>query len=831
MVEILHVVQDDTEKQFFNSLLSCKLSIVRCELNIMETTEKTELAILSEIGRISNSSADLSQKLQRIVETVARGMGKDGASIFLMDRSGRNVTLTAATGLSEMAGGTLSFPLGEGIPGWVAEQKVPVALEDLTSDPRFQYIPEYCALKFKSLVAAPILDEDRCLGVICVDSSVVWSAASSDITLVTTAANQISGVIKAARMLQSIQDRLSELATLYEIGMALTSTLDLGQLLSLIAKNSTRFLRAQGSSIRLLDQPSMHTIDKSSFYSPVGDATRGLDERFGTVVANWTVNEKKPILVQDITRDPSLAKISSGISSGSIISVPLVFHDTVIGVILLYNRQDGQPFDEGDLQFLTTISGSAAVALVNAAMYERMEDLATEARTRAQELSILYDIGTAMSTTLNLDRLLRIILTAATMGGTGLGFNRAILLLTNERTHTLQGMMGVGPSSWDEAGRAWSEVSSRHKSLTEWIQTGDLFEHRDSELNNLAKGIRIPLEPGEGVLALTVLDKKPHNILDAASNPLVTKEFRETLRVNSFATVPLIAKDSVIGVILVDNMFTQRPITDHDVRFLTMFAHQAALAVENAIIHSNLETMNRDIRTMHEQLVQSEKMAALGAMMAEIAHEIRNPLVSIGGFARRLEKKIQNEDEKKYLDIILSEVTRLEGIIHDNLSYIKDLSPQAQKTDLNAAIGEMLALYEDEFKQGGVGLKKDLSPNLPPLMIDAQQIKQAVINILTNAMEAMAAGGTLTIRTYPLSETQEAVLEIGDTGPGISPEAMHNIFNPYYTTKARGTGLGLSITHRIIKAHRGRIEVRNGDTGGAVFIIKLPYPRLENGKA
>ena len=149
------------------------------------------------------------------------------------------------------------------------------------------------------------------------------------------------------------------------------------------------------------------------------------------------------------------------------------------------------------------------MAIENAAMYERMEDLATEARTRAQELAILYDIGSAMSATLNLDRLLRIILTAATMGGTGLGFNRAMLLLTNERTNTLQGMMGVGPASWDEAGRAWGEVSRKHKSLMEWIQTGELFEHRDSELNALARSIRVPLDHGEGVLALTVLEKRP----------------------------------------------------------------------------------------------------------------------------------------------------------------------------------------------------------------------------------------------------------------------------------------------------------------------------------
>ncbi len=623
----------------------------------MEAIEKTELNILSEISRISNSDSELSEKLRLIVEVVARGLGKDGASVFLIDHPRKIITLAAAVGLNQESVGKMSFPIGTGVAGWVAEQKVPLALEDPYTDPRFQYVPESGIERFKSLAAAPIMDEDQCIGVIFALSLSVWSATSSELTILTTTANQLSGVIKSARL------------------------------------------------------------------------------------------------------------------------------------------------------------------------FQRIQDLAAEARSRAQELSILYDIGTAMSTTLNLDRLLRIILTAATMGGSGLGFNRAILLLTNDRTHTLQGMMGIGPASWEEAGRAWSEIATRHKSLMEWIQTGELFERKDSALNNLAKGIRISLEESKGVLALTVLNKRSYNITHAETDPVVPRWLYETLRVDSFATVPLVSKDRVIGVILVDNMFNQRPITEGDMRFLSMFAHQAALAIENAVVHSNLETMNRDMRLMHAQLVQSEKMAALGAMMAEITHEIRNPLVSIGGFTRRLARQLKSDEEKKYIDIILSEVGRLEGIIHDNLSYIKEAAPRMEVGDLNVALQDILTLYEDELAQRGIRAEADLSPSLPQLPFDGQQIKQAVINVLKNAMEAMEHGGTLTVRTYTVPEPDEVAIEISDTGTGISAKAMHNIFNPYYTTKPRGTGLGLPITNRIVKAHKGKIEMRNKDSGGAVFTIKLPYQK------
>jgi two-component system sensor histidine kinase HydH len=790
----------------------------------MAPVERTELSILSEIGRISNSAEDLTRKLQRIIEVVMQGMGREGASVFLLDPSGQTVTLVAAAGLNQETVGRLKFPLGKGIAGWVAEQKVPLALEDPYSDPRFQYVPGSGIERFRSLLAAPIMDEDRCIGVVFALSAETWNARSAEITLLTTIANQVSGVIRSTRLFQSIQDRLAELSTINQIGMALNSTLDLDQLLGLIAKNTTQALRAQGCTIRLINLPRSGTERPDLPETYISEGARELDARLGGRMLARTLGDKRPLLIADTSRDPGFEDLT-GIPPCSLVSVPLLYHDQLIGAITLYNKEDGQPFSQADLQFLTTIANGAAVAVENAAMYKRVDSLASDARDRAQEFSILYDVGTAMGTTLNLDRLLRIILTAATMGGTGLGFNRAILLLTNERSDVLQGMMGVGPSSWDDANRAWTEVARKHKRLMEWIQTGELFESKDTEFNALARSIRVPLEPTGGILAHTVLDRQAFNITNAAEDPRVKQDLPGLLKVNSFATVPLMAKGRVIGAILVDNLFTQRPITDHDIRFLTMFAHQAALAIDNAIIHSNMETINREIRAMHEQVAQSEKMAALGAMMAEITHEIRNPLVSIGGFTRRLARTVTDPDAKKYIDIILNEVGRLEGIIHDNLAYVKNVKPQFSPSSLNAVIAEVLAVYEDELRQRGIRIEQDLGEGLPELEMDPQQMKQAVINLVTNAMEAMEKGGVLTVRTYPNADSRETAIEIGDTGPGVSPEAMHNLFNPYYTTKVRGTGLGLPITHRIIKTLKGSIRFRNKEAGGALFTVRLPWPQ------
>jgi len=292
-----------------------------------------------------------------------------------------------------------------------------------------------------------------------------------------------------------------------------------------------------------------------------------------------------------------------------------------------------------------------------------------------------------------------------------------------------------------------------------------------------------------------------------------------------FAAVPLIAKDKVISLVVVDNKFTGRPIKQEDLRFLMMFANQAGLAMESAMAYSNLERANRELKETQDRLIQSEKLAALGEMSASIAHEIKNPLTVIGGFASRLVRKQGEGDESRYARIIRDEARRLEKILGEVLDFSREMSPNFQLYDLNAICEETLLMYEDDLKEKGISFRLELAPETCNVMMDPQQIKQAIINIISNSEQAMenSGGKELTVKTSLDKGAGQAVVAISDTGGGIPADQLDNVFNPFFTTKVKGTGLGLAITNKIIKNHGGEIQVINKEKIGATFILRLPY--------
>jgi len=201
------------------------------------------------------------------------------------------------------------------------------------------------------------------------------------------------------------------------------------------------------------------------------------------------------------------------------------------------------------------------------------------------EFSLLYEISNAIRTTLNLDQILYIILTALT-SHEGLGFNRAMLFLVNEKEGVLEGVMGIGPHTAEEAGKIWQAISRSRMTLEDFIASYDTFKRDpESKLNSIVKGIKLPLREDMGILVLTILEGMPFEITTHEAKKLVDANIQKTLDTDFFVTVPLKAKDKVLGAILVDNPFNKKPITKSDVKMLTMFANHAGLAIENSRLY------------------------------------------------------------------------------------------------------------------------------------------------------------------------------------------------------------------------------------------------------
>lgn len=245
-------------------------------------------------------------------------------------------------------------------------------------------------------------------------------------------------------------------------------------------------------------------------------------------------------------------------------------------------------------------------------------------------------------------------------------------------------------------------------------------------------------------------------------------------------------------------------------------------------LNTELEKSLDNLTSMQEKLVEQEKLSALGRFTADVAHEIRNPLTALGGIARRLEKRLPGgTKEKKYSDLIVAETTRLESILRDVLTYSEKMENHFEKHDLNKPVAEAAPFFCDTCYEKKIKLVEKYAENLPQVYMHSDHVKQAVGNIVTNAIEAMPGGGTLTVETGMEKENgiDWVTVTVSDTGEGISRDALSYIFEPFHSTKVTGvgTGLGLPISYKIMEEHRGFIRVDSEPGRGSSFKLYFPY--------
>ncbi len=293
----------------------------------------------------------------------------------------------------------------------------------------------------------------------------------------------------------------------------------------------------------------------------------------------------------------------------------------------------------------------------------------------------------------------------------------------------------------------------------------------------------------------------------------------------SEACIPLINKERLVGFCNLGPRARREMYSTDDLDLLTTLAQNAAIALDNALLHE-------DVKKSQLLMRRTDRLRSLETIAGGFAHEIRNPLTSIKTFIQLApERKDDADFITGFSRVVNDDVHRIERLIEEILDYARYMKPKLSLEDLNDIVSSCLYFVQVKADSLGIGIERELAPRLPYVMLDRQQMKQVLLNLLLNALDAMKeGGGQLTIRTHRLAKPkgQEWVqIEVTDSGPGIEPTNLEHIFDPFYTTKhesgeREGTGLGLAIVHQIVQEHHGTIEVSSQTGRGTTFFVNLP---------
>lgn len=243
-----------------------------------------------------------------------------------------------------------------------------------------------------------------------------------------------------------------------------------------------------------------------------------------------------------------------------------------------------------------------------------------------------------------------------------------------------------------------------------------------------------------------------------------------------------------------------------------------------------LYTTNKKLLETQRELIHSEKLAALGRFSAGIAHEIRNPLANISALSQLLLKQTEISGNKKHLQMILDNTNIANQIIKDLLNYASPEEPVLSDENFGDILNDIIENIRVRCDKSGINLKVKTDENLPVILADKLRIKTAMMNFISNAIDAMPRGGDLIIKACPDKNLNNLIIEITDNGIGIQPDNLDKIFEPFFTTKHNGTGLGLGLAHQVIKSHNGDVKIKSKLKSGTTVELFLPVKKVNNEK-
>jgi PAS domain S-box-containing protein len=741
-----------------------------------------QLTALNQVSQAVTESLELDRVLDGIVSLAGEVTDSDYASVVMVDEKGELIrgaeTVPGVLGLEDRA------RLG-GHTRWVIRSRQALVVDGIAEDgtitpwpgegaPR-TVNPHLVEIGIKSLAGLPLTARDRLLGVLYLHSLRPGNFRDQ-LPLLTTFANQAAIAIENARLYRASRKRSERLAALNVIGTAAVSSLELDTVLRRVLEMTCQALDVAEGSILLREQDTGELV----FVLDLKDgrrAMRGQRLAPGQGIAGWVAQHGQAVCVNDVRQDPRFydgVDAATGFETRSLLCAPLKHRGEVTGVIEVVNKRRGE-FDEEDLGLLESVSSIAATALENARLY-------TTTRAQAEEMMLLNAIGLTLTSTLDFSAVVRAAL------------SQVQRLFRAEEVSLLQ------PDP----------------------QTGELC-FVQALVGTTPVEIPVRLAPREGIAGWTLEQRQSALIEDAQDDPRFSARVDKYLgtRTRALMAAPLLTSERAIGVIKVASS-EPGTYTREELHTLQSLASTLAVALENARLYEEQKSLLHELEQAQAQLIHSEKMAALGRLIASLTHEINNPLQGLHNCLGLLLNRPWEESQRRYLEIAGSETKRLIAIMERLRGFYRPPAERRERVDVNVVLDGILALSGKQLQEGRVTVRRELAAGLPAVEIVEGQLKQVFLNLVLNALDAMPGGGELAVATGWDGDRREVRVSFADTGEGIPAEEIARIFEPFYTTRPKGTGLGLAVSYSIVERHEGRIEVASQVGAGSTFTVFLP---------
>jgi signal transduction histidine kinase len=807
-MELLQTFAEQAVIAIENVRLFKELAASNSELRVALEQQTATSEVLKVISR---STFDLQPVLETLIENAAKLCDASHGNIFKFDgelfRTG--ATYTTSPEFREFAWQIELRPGRGSAVGRIGLDHRPVHILDVLADPEYQQVDAQRIGGFRTVLGIPMLREGILLGSLFLWRTEVRAFTDKQIELVTTFADQAVIAIENVRLFTELQEKngaltrahaqvsesLEQQTAMSEILRAISSSpTDIQPVFDIIAESAVRLCGAEASTVTRLDGEWVHLVAVHGSTQEGVDALRRLYPlRQGgrATAAARSIRDRAISYIPDVLADKEYGIQDAAVASGfrAALAVPMLHEGRAIGAIAIGRSEPGE-FSERQVDLLRTFADQALIAIENVRLFRELQARTNELTRSVGQLTALGEISQAVSSTLDVETVLDIIVSRASQ---------------------LADAAGCSIYEYDE-GTEQFELRATHNYDTEFVQA-----------------LRaVPLRKGEGLMGRAAEMREPIQIPDISQPGVYESSVRDTLirfGYRALLAVPLLREDQIIGS-LSFNRKAPGEFSAEVVDVLKTFATQSALAIQNARLF-------REIADKSAQLEAASRHKS--EFLANMSHELRTPLNAIIGFSEVLVDRMfgeLNEKQDEYLKDIYASGQHLLSLINDILDLAKieagRMELEAADFDLPGAIDNALILVRERASRRGITLGQSVDERLGPIRGDERKVKQVLLNLLSNALKFTPEGGRIDVG----AEVRDGVAEVSvkDTGVGIAPEDQEAVFEEFRQVgtadkKVEGTGLGLALSRKFIELHGGKIWVTSTVGVGSTFTFTLPLPQ------